>query len=454
MSLRLVDEVLEVAGILMTSIVIMLCMAAGKHREKSYRKFTIFMIFSLLNMLFDLLSTVFRYHSGSVGFYGERISVFLSYAFGFLLVPRIFDFLTEYISQKVKISRRPNDILNRITGAAMILLVLNIECPVLYSFDPHYVRGQFFYVNQALIFTGLMFCAVRIKKNWRYLEKYEQSAFLICLFLTIPNLLIQIPFNSMGTDSLALANAFSGIIVFVFLQMEREKEIARKERQLMEEQIYLSTSQIQPHFISNALNTIQYLCDVDPEQAGIVTGKFARFLRMNIKAMSSKNPVDFERELVHLENYLAIEQLRFPEISYCYDIKVKHFRIPPMTLQPLVENAVRHGICKNGGKGTVWITTEREEKSGDIILRIADDGCGFDVYAVRSAEQGHIGLENSRTRVELMCKGTMEIVSEIGKGTTVTIRLPDWQETTNPMEEANTAAEDREVNEDEDHGSR
>lgn len=131
--------------------------------------------------------------------------------------------------------------------------------------------------------------------------------------------------------------------------------------------------------------------------------------------------IPIEKELEHTRVYTDIEMLRFPNIRVQYSIEDTDILIPPLTVQPLVENAIRHGI-RGKKDGTVTVLTVRE---GDMHrIAIKDNGVGFDVK--QSADQAgtHIGLQNVRERVKQMCGGTMILNSEIGAGTEVTLLIP------------------------------
>ena len=150
--------------------------------------------------------------------------------------------------------------------------------------------------------------------------------------------------------------------------------------------------------------------------------EFAGYLRGNIDSLSESEPIPFERELKHVQCYLAIEKKRFGDrVNVQYDIQETDFKIPALTLQPLVENAVKYGLCKKSGGGTVTIRTEK--KAGMIYITIEDDGIGFDKERVQNDGKVHVGIANVRERLKSMCSGTLQIESKAGKGTMVVIAL-------------------------------
>ena len=119
--------------------------------------------------------------------------------------------------------------------------------------------------------------------------------------------------------------------------------------------------------------------------------------------------------------YAEIEKIRFPSIEIVYDIEEDDFELPALTIQPLVENARRHGV-RIRENGRVEVEVRKKRYGYRIIIR--DNGKGFDTNAPLSAERSHIGLNNVRDRIETMCHGEMKIESKVGEGTTITIRIP------------------------------
>lgn len=197
----------------------------------------------------------------------------------------------------------------------------------------------------------------------------------------------------------------------------------KMEKELEDNRISIMLSQIQPHFLYNALTTIKHLCrQKDPRAEGVVTS-FAKYLRGNMDSLTNKEPIPFTSELAHLESYLAIERLRFPKVNIVYDIAAENFLLPALTVQPMVENAIRYGVTqKESGEGSVKVSSWEDAAAWYIC--IADDGVGFDAAAVNHDGRSHIGISNTKARLGAMCSGELSIQSEIGVGTRVTIKLP------------------------------
>lgn len=186
--------------------------------------------------------------------------------------------------------------------------------------------------------------------------------------------------------------------------------MAVQTEELAENRAAIMLSQIQPHFLYNALTTIKYLCGTQDPRAEDTVAKFAKYLRGNMDSLSLRVPIPFERELDHLENYLAIERLRFPKVNIQYNIEVRDFVLPALTIQPLVENAIRYGVTRTEtGGGTVTISSW--ETAEAWYASVEDGGVGFDTTQPKTDGRSHIGLANTRQRVEAMCGGELNFHS-------------------------------------------
>jgi LytS/YehU family sensor histidine kinase len=180
-------------------------------------------------------------------------------------------------------------------------------------------------------------------------------------------------------------------------------------------QIRVMMSQIQPHFIYNSLSSISTLIPMDPDKAQKALDNFTEYLRHNLSSLTETSLIHFEDELKHIKVYLSLEELRFKDrIKINYDIKSSEFMVPPLSIQPLVENAVKHGILKKIEGGALTIKTYSKDNAN--IVEIIDDGVGFDLSKIDFKSNQHFGIENIRNRLKIMCNGKLEIISKPGKG--------------------------------------
>ena len=144
-------------------------------------------------------------------------------------------------------------------------------------------------------------------------------------------------------------------------------------------------------------------------------------MRGNFSELDNTTPIRFTKELEHVRCYTEIELIRFPDMTVNYDIQTEDFLLPALTVQPLVENAIKHGLMGREEGGTVTVTVFETESH--YCVKVADDGVGFD-DRVSWDERKHIGIRNVRERLQVMCGGTLTVESQKGKGTTALIQIP------------------------------
>lgn len=218
----------------------------------------------------------------------------------------------------------------------------------------------------------------------------------------------------------------SVVLIYFTNTVEVYKEARRAaelEKELSDMNMTLMLSQIQPHFMYNALNTIKYLTKKDPKAAENAIVRFSSYLRANMDSLTQKEPISFKKEMEHVENYISIERLRFGDrLNVEYNIEYDNFSIPPLTIQPIAENAIKHGINQKVNGGTLKISSF--EKDEYIFILIEDDGIGFDVNEVKNDGRSHIGMNNIKSRLKEMLNAEVIVESAENQGTTVTIKIP------------------------------
>ena len=254
------------------------------------------------------------------------------------------------------------------------------------------------------------------------LTKREKAAFWF--YVTIPTAAIVVQIIIDGVPVLIPTLVITALLMYIFLLADRRERNLLQYEQNEKMRVDLLLSQIQPHFLYNSLLVIGQICLNDGEKASAAICDFAQYLRHNIDVLTTDVPIPFKRELEHVNQYIKLQQLRFPnEINVVYDIDVDEFCLPALIFQPLVENAIRYGIRKTeSGEGTVTIRTRETEKFFEIS--VIDDGPGFSPESEKSADkQEGLGIKNVRERLKITCGGSLLIKSAPGKGTEATILL-------------------------------
>jgi hypothetical protein len=349
----------------------------------------------------------------------DKIAVYFEYFLLSLQIPMFTAFLLHTCGE-----RWQRSILFRtalVLWISYFILLGIAQCTTfLYNITPdnQYVRGPWHPLLMApMILLMLLNLGGVIRRRGSLPPKYY-AAFLIYLlpltatwiihtFVFVPLLL----FIGVVLSTLALF----GIILYDQIEqhMSQQREIAHQRARIM-------VLQMRPHFIYNAMTSIYYLCAKDSKKAQQVTMDFTAYLRKNFTAIASEDTVPFSDELEHTRAYLAVEQVQFEDsLLVDYDTPHKEFRLPPLTLQPIVENAVKHGMDPEYAPLHISIRT-RETDSGSEIT-VEDNGPGF---APADDCEPHIALENIRQRLEMMCNGKMTIHPREGGGTVVTVTIP------------------------------
>ena len=191
--------------------------------------------------------------------------------------------------------------------------------------------------------------------------------------------------------------------------------------ELAESRISTMMSQIRPHFIYNTLGRIEQLCELDPPKAGKLVHDFAKYLRGNFGELDNPRPILMSQEMEHVQHYISIESVRFPDMTFSFEMDSNDFRIPALTVQPIVENAIKHGLMKLPKGGTIRVVSY--ETNTHFCVSVEDDGIGFDTRELLD-ERKHVGIRNIRGRLKAMVGGTLEIESTEGVGTKVLITIP------------------------------
>ncbi|MEG2619455.1 MAG: histidine kinase [Oscillospiraceae bacterium] len=332
------------------------------------------------------------------------------------------DCIVKYIEEKAPVSKYIVPFTIAVSIVAVVLWTISIFNGMFFTFDENgmFVTTRFYCFTQGII--GLLLCMdmALIVKHHKAMGWHNAIPLLLYILLPVIGFFMSFWWD---VTPVYLAATLSMLLMFIVFHLEQDKQLREQERQLAQSRISIMLSQIQPHFLYNTLTAICGLCDENPKEAKKVTAEFADYLRHNLESLTQSTPVPFEDELRHTKVYLGIEKKRFEQrLNIVYDIANIDFRIPALTIQPIVENAVKHGVTRKKSGGTVTLSTRELEDCYEII--VADDGVGFDVNEPLTDPDTHVGIENVRCRLWSICRGTLDIKSTVGEGTTAIIRIP------------------------------
>ena len=332
-----------------------------------------------------------------------------------------FSYAKSYMEIEQK-KKKMLSIINNCSFAGFVLLdIVNIFTGIFFTANNGmYVRSDTMILSQGYQF--IMFATVFIYTvtNNRLLTR-EKLAFEMYCIIPLVAIILQ---NIFKGYAIAYASIIIAIeILIMFLNVKKNIVIAEEKEKNRETQIKLMLSQIQPHFIYNSLSSISTLITINPEKAQHALDQFTEYLRCNLSSLTEKKLIPFDDELKHIKSYVSLEQMRFGErVNVVYDIKASDFYVTPLSVQPIVENAIKHGIMKKLEGGNITIKTYEKEDS--YVVEVSDDGVGFCAEEVNLNENTHIGISNIKYRVENTYGGKVNIESEPQKGTVVTIVFP------------------------------
>ena len=376
-----------------------------------------FFIFTILHFSTYLTFTFIRMSYSSNGFIIAFYTSF--YIMNNIELLLLFRYMKNYTELPNKIDKKLKIINLSSFTIFCILDIINIFTGIFFTAENGvYLRSNTMIISQGyqfITFTAIFVTAVASKK----LNPREKIAFASYCVLPFIAIILQ---NAFKGYAIAYASIIVAIeVLFVFIGVEKNFQISMQKEKIKDAQINIMLSQIQPHFIYNSLSAISTLITIDPEKAQEALDNFTEYLRRNLSSLTDVKLIPFEDELMHIETYISLEKLRFDDrINVIYDLKTTDFNVPVLSIQPIVENAIKHGILKKVEGGTLKISTYEAEDS--YVIVIEDNGVGFNNDDVKK-EENHYGIDNIKYRIKNMCNGSLDIKSVINKGTIATITL-------------------------------
>ncbi len=332
---------------------------------------------------------------------------------------------SDYVEIQLKLnslfSRRIRQINYALCGFLTVLWVANGIRPFFYEYETLRLIPSFGTVlvvlSVGVVFLDNVFliCVSR--------DKIGQEQFIIMMFLPLMPVVGFIP--SIFGSSLRLLfpmTFFTMLANYVRLFNLQYASLDSQREKLHSLQIRSTTERMKPHYIYNVLTSIYYLCETDPPLAQKAVGTFSDYLRSVLENLDAGGLIPFEQEMQTIRSYLSLEQLRFGDrFSVEFDITTDQFLLPPFSVQPLVENAVKHGVGQTNRPGEIIV--ESYETPTHYIVAVRDNCGGFDVEHFQHTKS-NFGLRYIQKILDLTVNGKMKIESEVGAGTTVTIQIP------------------------------
>lgn len=318
---------------------------------------------------------------------------------------------------------RPTKIISCVYGGYLLVILT-------FPIYEYYKIHQLVMVSNTIILLVLLIRAILL-----FVEKAEGLLLFVSVlavnFYSFDCILFSLGFKTDSGFSQVFMMIFAIVMIFL-LSMHYLNAIRQLQTSVMrtqEAEIAFLRAQINPHFLYNALNSIAALCATKPQKAEEVVIELSQYLRRSFDFKRIDAMTTLAKEMELLEAYLYIEKTRFGErLQVEYDIdETINLPIPHLILQPLVENAVRHGLMKAIVGGKVIISVKRQGL--EAVFTIEDNGIGIEKERIsglleEKPESGGIGIWNINQRLMMLYKKGLTIESEVGKGTRVVFGLP------------------------------
>lgn len=313
-------------------------------------------------------------------------------------------------------------------AALMLLTFLDLfDLHIVYYYEGHsFHRGP---LSLMPMFVLALYIIVLAVYSLRLFGGEERGKGVVVIFMASSSILTV--FGEYYDFAAGYSEEISALEVLIYYCYLAAIEHVKMQRSLYESRLALEQSrnellmaQIQPHFIYNSLMAIQSQCiEYPPVYESIAS--FSRYLRANFESIGGVRPVTFAKELRNIEAYLALERLNYGDrLRVEYDIECDNFMLPALSVEPLVENAVRHGIAAHPEGGTVRIAVYEEAEG--IRIEVTDEGIGAGTITAQQKKRRGIGIKNVRARLDAMCSGELRI-RKGENGTTATIFLRNVQ---------------------------
>ena len=390
----------------------------------SRRFFMNYFIVFLLCCLSTIVEVILQYYNAP-----RAVFVFLLLLESLLLsFPLLM--LTVYLLHCCGENIRSSKLLHAVLVLWAVFAALLVSAPFIDGFiyitsDDQYFRGPLYWLPLVPIISALLLNFIGTLRQRAQLSRKVFLAFLIAILPITAALIVHLfidVFPLIDVSFVLSALAMYSLILSDQIEQDRrqQQKILRQQQEIAHERASVMVLQMRPHFIYNTLMSIYSLCRLNPEKAQRTTMDFTNYLRRNFNAVASDSTIPFSTELEHTRAYLAVEQAQYDDMLIVeYDTPFTRFRLPPLTLQPIVENAVKHGMNPDYGPLYISIRTRHTDSAAEIIVE--DTGPGFDFS---DESKPHIALKNIQQRLEMMCGGSMTITPRNDGGTVVKLTIP------------------------------
>ena len=405
---------------MLTALAIMFSLIMETRQSRKTLKFMRLVSITSATMFFDMTCWLFD------GVTQYALIVKLSNTCFYIFGIAVGIFFWDYLKEELELNKRHHNVLGAIAHFLMVMNIFSIIvnwwtgwCFTVDAAGVYHRSDHFWFTYLPTIYIFCVLIGVIIHHKMPFFEKA-----ILLTYEAAPVCAMFVQATNYGLSIIYPSCLLAELIIYGNIYLKRARQMAEQEAKLAEQNIAIMVSQIQPHFLYNTLTTISNLCRKDPEKAEDATVMFSRYLRMNLDSLKKMEPVMFAAEIEHVKIYLELEQMRFgDQLNVEYDIKESKFKIPALSIQPIAENSVKHGIREKDGPGTIKISTRRDGDFYEIVIE--DDGVGFDTTKpIVEDGRTHVGMNNVLDRLREMSNATTEVISSPGNGCKTIIRVP------------------------------
>lgn len=415
----LTNFAVSIVGFVISGIGIFIALIAGFDEKRQKNFFVHFFIIIALYAISTFVTNI------STDFLGEgyvtlsKIGLFCESLFSSMLMPSVLLYILARAG--VNWRKRPSlYIAATLWVIYFVLLIITQFTDEIYYFTPDnvYHRGELYpilLVPPVLLMLSNILALFFVKNR---LSKRLRNAFLV--FLVIPLACMVIQMALYGVLLIVLGTTVSALLMLLLVIRDQVDKMMSQANENLRLNSKIAVLQMRPHFIYNTMTSIYCMIEKEPKKAQQVTLDFTSYLRQNFTAIVKEEPIPFKEELEHTRAYLAVEQTRFEDdLIVEFDTPHIAFRLPPLTLQPIVENSVKYGVNPELDPLVIKVITRKTENGSEVIVE--DTGAGF---GKEDNNEPHTALKNIRERLDIMCNGTLKISPRENGGTVVTIFIP------------------------------
>lgn len=420
----IINITLELTCFAITATLLICLLVTKEYKTKLSRILLLLLAVNCCVLLFDVIAWAFALRTEPFVRPLLLAANFMVYAMGYLMPMLISYYLVTYITGRYP--AMPNQ--KRIVAITIVSACIMVALLIVSQFTGwiYYLDENNAYMLGPLSILVQIYPIIFFVLNTSIVLRYHKwltarDKWVIMVFLVTPILghvaeVLVDEYIMFGY----LAATIAFIALYVSIQVQQDIQASEKELAL---KTSILRSRMNPHFMFNTLSAIIKMVDAEPKLAKTTLVDFSTYLRANYELLTSTKLIRFDKELKNVEAYLAVEKQRFgDDLQVEYDIQARDFHLPPLSVQPMVENAVLHGLMDRDGGGKVLIRTE--ETPGAYIISVIDDGLGFDPAVVPDDGQPHVGIESVRALLVSQCNGGLTVESQPGKGAKVTISIP------------------------------